>query len=310
MGKARKGSGGEPQMIRIENLWKKFGRFEALRGLSFDVPDGSAFAMIGANGAGKTTTIKVLMNILEPTRGSATLLGVNSREISARELAQIGYVSENQDMPSRLTVEEYTTYLRLFYPTWDRDLESSISGQLRLPLDRKIGDLSHGMRMKMALMCALPYRPKLLILDEPFSGLDPLVRDEFMEGLLDQAGEMTILISSHELGEIDGVATHIAFLDEGKLLFQESMSDLTRRFREVHVTLDVEAKRPNQTPKEWIELRTMGNVLTFVDSRFDESGLGERIRSRINGVREIDSQPMALRSIFTTLARAARDDRA
>ena len=297
-------------MIRIENLWKKFGRFEALRGLSFDVPDGSAFAMIGANGAGKTTTIKVLMNILEPTRGSATLLGVNSREISARELAQIGYVSENQGMPSRLTVEEYTTYLRLFYPTWDRDLESSISRQLRLPLDRKIGDLSHGMRMKMALMCALPYRPKLLILDEPFSGLDPLVRDEFMEGLLDQAGEMTILISSHELGEIDGVATHVAFLDEGKLLFQESMSDLTRRFREVHVTLDVEAKRPYQTPKEWIEMRTMGNVLTFVDSGFDESALSERIRSRINGVREIDSQPMALRSIFTTLARAARDGRA
>jgi ABC-2 type transport system ATP-binding protein len=297
-------------MIRIENLWKKFGRFEALRGLSFDVPDGSAFAMIGANGAGKTTTIKVLMNILEPTRGSATLLGVNSRKISAQELAQIGYVSENQGMPSRLTVEEYTTYLRLFYPTWDRDLESSISRQLRLPLDRRIGDLSHGMRMKMALMCALPYRPKLLILDEPFSGLDPLVRDEFMEGLLDQAGEMTILISSHELGEIDGVATHVAFLDEGKLLFQESMSDLTGRFREVHVTLDVEAKRPNQTPKEWIEMRTMGNVLTFVDSGFDESGLSERIRSRINGVREIDSQPMALRSIFTTLARAARDGRA
>jgi ABC-2 type transport system ATP-binding protein len=297
-------------MIRIESLWKKFGRFEALRGLSFDVPDGSAFAMIGANGAGKTTTIKVLMNILEPTRGSATLLGVNSRKISARELAQIGYVSENQGMPSRLTVEEYTSYLRLFYPTWDRDLELSISRQLRLPLDRKIGDLSHGMRMKMALMCALPYRPRLLILDEPFSGLDPLVRDEFMEGLLDQAGEMTILISSHELGEIDGVATHVAFLDEGKLLFQESMSDLTRRFREVHVTLDVEATRPNQTPNEWIEMRTMGNVLTFVDSGFDESGLSERIRSRINGVREIDLQPMALRSIFTTLARAARDGRA
>jgi ABC-2 type transport system ATP-binding protein len=297
-------------MIHIENLWKKFGRFDALRGLSFDVPDGSAFAMIGANGAGKTTTIKVLLNILEATRGSATLLGVNSRKLSTRELAQIGYVSENQAMPSRLTVEEYTTYLRLFYPTWDRDLEASISRQLRLPLDRKIGDLSHGMRMKMALMCALPYRPKLLILDEPFSGLDPLVRDEFMEGLLDQAGEMTILISSHELGEIDGVATHVAFLDEGQLLFQESMSDLTGRFREVHVTLDVEATRPTQAPKEWMEMRTMGNVLTFVDTRFDESGLSERIRSRIKGVREFDSQPMALRSIFTTLARAARDGRA
>jgi ABC-2 type transport system ATP-binding protein len=182
-------------MIRVENLWKKFGRFDALCGLSFDVPEGSAFALIGANGAGKTTTIKVLMNMLEPTRGSAALLGVDSRKISPRELAQIGYVSENQDMPPRLTVGEYVAYLRPFYPTWDRDLESSIARQLRLPLERKIGDLSHGMRMKMALMCALPYQPKLLILDEPFSGLDPLVRDEFMEGLLQQAGEMTILIS-------------------------------------------------------------------------------------------------------------------
>ena len=297
-------------MIRVDNLWKKFGRFDALHGLSFDVPEGSAFALIGANGAGKTTTIKVLMNILEPTQGSATLLGVDSRKISPRELRQIGYVSENQDMPSRLTVEEYVAYLRPFYPTWDRDLEALIARQLRLPLERKIGDLSHGMRMKMALMCALPYRPKLLILDEPFSGLDPLVRDEFMEGLLEQAGEMTILISSHELGEIDGVATHVAFLDEGKLLFQESMGELTGRFREVHVTLEIAAARPAQVPEEWIEVRALGNVLTFVDTRFDENGLGERIRARIEGVRGIDAEPMALRSIFTTLARAARDGRA
>jgi ABC-2 type transport system ATP-binding protein len=294
-------------MIRVENLWKKFGRFDALRGLSFDVPEGSAFALIGANGAGKTTTIKVLVNIIEPTRGSATLLGVDSRKVSPRELAQIGYVSENQDMPLRLTVEEYVAYLRPFYPSWDRELEASIARQLRLPLERKIGDLSHGMRMKMALMCALPYRPKLLILDEPFSGLDPLVRDEFMEGLLEQAGEMTILVSSHELGEIDGVATHVAFLDEGKLLFQESMSDLTGRFREVHVTLETEAVPPGWVPKEWMQVRTLGNVLTFVDSRFDESGLGQSVRSQIRGVRGIDAEPMALRSIFTTLARAARD---
>src|SRR5579859_8306624 len=270
MGQARDASGGNPQMIRVENLWKKFGRFDALRGLSFDVPGGSAFAMIGANGAGKTTTIKVLMNILEPTRGSATMLGVDSRRLSVKELAQIGYVSENQDMPSRLTVEEYTAYLRPFYPTWDRELEGSIARQLRLPVDRKIGNLSHGMRMKMALMCALPYRPKVLVLDEPFSGLDPLVRDEFMEGLLGQAGEMTILISSHELGEIDGVASHVAFLDEGKLLFQESMNDLVSRFRKVHITLEAEAARPDAVPRGWMDVRALGNVLTFVDTRFDE----------------------------------------
>jgi len=190
-------------MIRVTDLHKKFGKFEALRGLNFEVPEGSAFALIGANGAGKTTTIKVLMNILEASRGSIEVLGIDSRRLSPRELAQIGYVSENQEMPSRLTVAEYVAYLRPFYATWDRELEQTIAKQLRLPVARRIGDLSHGMRMKMALLCALPYRPKLLVLDESFSGLDPLVRDEFMEGLLNQAGEMTVLLSSHELGEID-----------------------------------------------------------------------------------------------------------
>src|ERR1700747_2580874 len=113
-------------MIDVRNLWKKFGRFDALRGLSFDVPEGSAFALIGANGAGKTTTIKVLMNIIEASRGSATVLGVDSRRISPRELNRIGYVSENQDMPERLTVSQYLDYLRPFYENWDRTLEASI----------------------------------------------------------------------------------------------------------------------------------------------------------------------------------------
>lgn len=300
-------------MIEVNKLWKKFGRTEAVRDLSFAVPEGSAFALIGANGAGKTTTIKVLMNILEPSQGSVQVLGVDSRRISPRELAQIGYVSENQDMAEKLTAGEFLAYLRPFYPTWDVELEQSLLSQLRLPLDRRIGDLSHGMRMKMALACALPFRPKLLVLDEPFSGLDPLVRDEFMEGLLRQAGEMTILISSHELGEIDGVATHVGFLDEGRLLFEESMSDLIARFREVHVTLDREDSRNGDGtatapfPTCWLRVRTVGNVLSFVDTQFSEDDVGKRLRSLVGGVKTIDAQPMALRSIFTTLARAARE---
>jgi ABC-2 type transport system ATP-binding protein len=294
-------------MIRADQLWKKFGRREALRGLSLSVPEGSAYALIGANGAGKTTTIRILMNIIEAERGTATVLGVDSRRLSPRELAQMGYVSENQEIPKRLTVAEYIAYLRPFYPTWDQALEAAILSKLRLPGGLRIGDLSHGMRMKMALACALPFRPKLLILDEPLSGLDPLVRDEFMEELLRQAGEMTVLISSHELGEIDGVATHVAFLDEGKLLFEESMSDLTGRFREVHITMEREARPPGQVPPQWLDVKAAGNVLMFVDTRFTDDGLGERVESLIGGVRRIDAQPMALRSIFTTLARAARD---
>jgi ABC-2 type transport system ATP-binding protein len=206
-----------------------------------------------------------------------------------------------------LTVAQYLDYLRPFYPKWDKSLEVSIRRQLSLPPERKIRDLSHGMRIKMALACALPYRPRLLVLDEPFSGLDPLVREEFMEELLSQAGEMTILISSHELGEIEGVATHVGFMDEGKLLFEETMQDLRDRFREVRVTLDREASSLEQHPKHWLHIRTMGSVLTFVDTRFSENHLGEQVRAQMSGVKNIDIEPMTLRSIFTTLARAARD---
>ena len=294
-------------ILQTHNLHRAFGRHEALRGLDIAVPEGSAFALIGANGAGKTTTIKVLMNIIEPSEGTATTLGVDSRRLSSRELAQIGYVSENQDMPGRLTAGQYLDYLRPFYPTWDRELERTILSDLRLPMERKVCELSHGMRLKLALACALPFRPKLLILDEPFSGLDPLVRDEFMQGVLQQAGEMTVLISSHELAEIEGIVTHVGFIDEGKLLFSESMDALTTRLREVRVTLEKEACVPQQIPDDWLQVRAIGNVLSFVSTQFSDETISGKLAALLTGIRHVDVQPIALRSIFTTLARAARE---
>ena len=294
-------------IIETDKVSKAFRRFEALKGLSLSVPEGSAFALIGPNGAGKTTTIKLLMNIIQPSAGSATVLGVDSRRLSPRELARIGYVSENQDMPGRMTVAGYIAYLRPFYPTWDPELEAEVLKQLRLPPDRRIKDLSHGMRVKLALACALPFRPSLLVLDEPYSGLDPLVRDEFTETLLHRADEMTILISSHELGEIEGLATHVAFLDQGQALFQESMDQLTERLRDVRVTLDGEAHAPDQAPAEWLDVRASGNVLSFVDTRYSEQGLARHIAALGGKVRHVEAQPIPLRTIFTTLARATRD---
>jgi ABC-2 type transport system ATP-binding protein len=236
----------------------------------------------------------------------ATILGVDSRRLSPREFAQIGYVSENQKMPGRLTVAQYLAHLRPFYATWDQDLERSTLAQLRLPADRKIRDLSHGMRMKMALACALPFRPKLLVLDEPFSGLDPLVREEFMESLLEQAGTMTVLISTHELADIEDVATHVAFLDDGTLLFQEAMSELTGRVRRVQIVLNQQAIKPPQLPASWLQVRAMGNVLTFVETRFSEQELDARIATAVSGVRSVDVQLLSLRSIFIAMARDAQ----
>jgi ABC-2 type transport system ATP-binding protein len=294
-------------MVRADGVWRRFGRHDALQGLNLAVPEGSAYALIGANGAGKTTTIKLLMNLLEPSRGSATVMGVDTRQLPPEILAQIGYVAENQSMPSRLSVGEYLDYLRPFYPSWDRALETSIRTRLQLPPERRIGQLSHGMRMKLALACALPYQPKLLILDEPFSGLDPLVREEFMEGLLLQAGELTMLIASQELAEIENVTTHVGFLHAGRMLLEEPMSDLSERLREVRVTLEQGACVPEHLPKEWLQPRAFGNVLSFVDTRYSEEDLGARVRSLLGPVRQIDAQPMPLNSVFKTLARAVRD---
>ena len=293
-------------IVHIENLHHTYGRTEALRGLSLAIPDGSTYALIGANGAGKTTTIKVLMNMLAPSRGSAAVLGVDSRRLSPRELAQIGYVSENQIFPGRLCVGEFLRFLRPFYGTWDTELERSLLRQLGLPAERRIRDLSHGMRLKLALASALPFRPKLLVLDEPFSGLDPLIRDEFMAQLLHHADETTILISSHELSEIENVTTHVGFIDSGKVLFEESMEALLGRSRAVRITLQHPARLPRQLPPGWLDADAEGNVFSFVDTQFSEERLAAAIDSVLTGVRQVDVQPMPLRAIFTTLARTAR----
>lgn len=296
-------------IVQTESLWKKYGRFEALRGLSLGVPDGGVLSLIGANGAGKTTTLKVLMNLTEPTAGKATLLGIDSRKLSPKELARVGYVSENQRMPGRMTVAEYMAYLRPFYPEWDPVLAEDLLRQMHLPPDRKIGDLSHGMRIKMALACALPFRPVLLVMDEPFSGLDPLARDELIHGLKLRSAETTVLMSSHELTEVDDLTTDVAFLDRGKLLFQQPKSDLLARVKRVLVTLDRPLMSIPQLPAAWLDARIDGSVVTFVDTQFHAQDSPGRIRSLFDGVSQIDTQPIELRAIYTTMARAVRDPR-
>jgi ABC-2 type transport system ATP-binding protein len=218
-------------VVQTSGLCKSYGNFGALQGVDIVVPEGSVFALLGASGAGKTTAIKLLLNMISASRGNAALLGVDSRALTPRVLAQIGYVSENQAMPARLRVDAFFEYLRPLYPGWDRILEAEVREQLRLPPKRRIGELSHGMRLKMALACALPFRPRLLILDEPLSGLDALARDEIIAGFSRDAGKMTILISSHELDEVQRFATHVAFLHEGRLLFQGVLSSLFEHAR-------------------------------------------------------------------------------
>ena len=295
-------------IVELDRISRQFRDTTALRDLTFSVPEGSVFALIGSNGAGKTTAFKILMNLIAPTRGRATVLGTDSRKLSVEHYARIGYASENQKLPQRMRVAEYLRYLRPFYPTWDPALEARLMEQLRLPPDRRIGELSHGMRMKMLIACALPYRPELLVLDEPFNGLDPLVREDLLDTLIEQCGETTILVSSHELAEIETFVSHIGFMESGRLLFQETIAELSGRLRAVRVTLQWPPPSPDHLPREWLNIQTVGNVLSFVETRFSEQAFSNRLNSTLDGIREVDVQPLDLRRTFTTLARAAQTD--
>jgi len=292
--------------IETRALAKSFGRTEVLRGIDLMVPEGAIYALVGANGAGKTTMIKLLMNILRPTAGRATVLGTGSERLAGKGLNRIGYVSENQELPDAMTVGAMLDFLRGFYPEWDRGLERELVRQFDLPVDRKLKHLSRGMRMKAAFAGSLAYRPRLLVLDEPFTGLDPLVRDELIESLLERAGETTIFLSSHDLAEIESFASHVGFLEDGRLLFSEEMMVLTERFREVTVTLDAPAPLPAGLPATWLQAETVDCVARFVDSEYKGEASEREMAARFAGARDVECVAMPLRAIFLAIAKAGR----
>ncbi len=294
--------------IQTERLSRRFGKVLAVDGISMAVPEGAIYALVGANGAGKTTLIKLLMNIYRPSAGSATVAGIDSRLLAGKAFRQIGYVSENQEMPDWMTVGSMLDYYRAFYPRWDRTLENQLVRHFSLPLDRKLKHLSRGQRMKAAFASSLAYRPSLMVLDEPFSGLDPLVRDELIEGLLERAAETTILLSSHDLAEIESFSSHIGFLDAGKLLFSEELSTLTDRFRDVTVTLDGPSKMPANVPGSWLQAETNDVVFRFVDTQYLPQTTEREVARMFPTARRLSFDPMPLRAIFLAIARSARGE--
>jgi ABC-type multidrug transport system ATPase subunit len=292
--------------IRTNNLTKAFRRTTVLDGLCLEVPEGSIYGLVGPNGAGKTTTIKVLMNILRPAAGRSEVLGTDSRRLSPREFAQIGYVSENQEMPEWMTVGYFMEYWRHFYPTWDRALAAELMRQFDLPLNRKLRHLSHGMRMKAALASSLAYRPRLIVLDEPFTGLDALVRDELIEGFLPRAENTTIFISSHDLTEIETFASHIGYLEHGHLRFSEDLDTLSARFREIVLTFADLPALPREWPSGWLQPETAGPVVRFIDTQFSQQRTLEQVRCLFPDFQDMAVNGMPLRSIFVTLAKSSR----
>jgi ABC-2 type transport system ATP-binding protein len=295
--------------ISCRELTVAFSGIYAVSDLDLDIEQGAIYGLLGPNGAGKTTAIKAIMNLIPRTSGYTAVFGRDSQSLRPDDFQHIGYVSENQELPGWMTVGYLMNYLAPFYPNWDAARAAELLREFDLPLNRKLHHLSRGMWMKAALASSLAYRPRLLVLDEPFSGLDPLVREELIQGMLDGAGESTILVSSHDLGEIETFASHIGYMDHGRLIFSEEMSSLTERFREVEVVMSQPGDLPHRSrwPERWLRPEVSPALVRFIDTRFDPERTAAEVRDLFSEVRDISARPMPLRTIFLTMARSSRE---
>lgn len=237
-------------VFEFHHVTKRFGSFVALDDVSFHGKPGQVIALLGENGAGKTTTIKILLGLQEPDQGASRVLGMASRVDGAEIRRRVGYVPDRPALYDWMTVQEAGWFAAGFYPLGYETRYRQWIQQYQLPLDRQIKSLSKGMQSKVSLAVALAHEPQLLVLDEPTSGLDPLVRREFLESMVDVAATgRTVLLSSHQIGEVERVADTVMVLRKGKLVLNERLEVLKSRVREVHVTLDAVETIPPELPR-------------------------------------------------------------
>lgn len=236
--------------VSISNLSRKFGSKPALDGIAFDVPRGSVFGLVGENGAGKTTLIKHLLGLLRAQSGTVRVFGLDPVADPVRVLGGIGYLSEQPDLPDWMRVGEFMRYIQAFYPKWDEKYAEELRRQFGLDPASHVRTLSKGQRAKLGLLAAQAHRPELLLLDEPSSGLDPIVRSDILAAVIRTVSDegRTVFFSSHLLEEIERVSDHIAMLHQGKLVLCGSLDDVKAQHRRITLRFDTQQAQPPQVP--------------------------------------------------------------
>ena len=218
--------------LELKNVCKSFRDF-TLNNISFTLPQGYIMGLVGPNGAGKTTTIQIILNMLEKDTGEILVFGKDN-VVCEKEIKQdIGTVFDNIFYVDSWTVKDTEKAVSIFYNNWRHDIFTDMLKRFDLPKNKKIGEFSRGMQMKLMLACAFSHNAKLLILDEPTSGLDPVTRDEFLEILQDyiKDGERSVLFSTHITSDLEQVADYITLVNQGNMIFTGSMEDLLDSYR-------------------------------------------------------------------------------
>lgn len=293
-----------PPVIETTAIERRYGKTVALAPLDLRLSSGNALALLGRNGSGKSTLIRILMGFIHPSGGTARVFGHDPRLMPEATRAGLGYIADAQDLPGSMKVADYLAYLRPLYPTWDRDFEKRLIRLFDVPLDRKLRHISRGQRVKAAFVGALAYRPKLLLMDEPFSGLDPAIRDEVLDALLETMNqdEWTFVISSHEIDEVERLADQVIIMDEGVACQREEKDALLARCRMISLHSSASCVS-SSLPEHWWNPQASDGRVTFVDAAWQETTFHTDLMVHFPDAKHVTVEPAPLRSIVRALLR-------
>jgi ABC-2 type transport system ATP-binding protein len=287
-------------VVEISQVTHRYGKRVALSDLDLVVPEGALYALLGPNGTGKTTLLQLLMGLRRPTAGRISVFGKERSSLTVTDRAKIAYIAEGQRLPKWMRLEQLEAYLAPLYDGWDPGLAASLRERFELDPRQVVGTMSRGQSMKAALLCALAPRPRLLLMDEPFTGMDALVKDELVRGLLDASGSegWTVLLCSHDIGELEALADWVGFLDRGSIRVSETMESLQSRFKRVELVVPGAIRA--QT--EWMSVERGGQLTTFVVAHARPT-LDAELRAYYPQATRVDVRDATLREIFIAMAK-------
>ena len=232
-------------VIEINHLSRRYGKVDAVNGLSLKVGAGGCYGFFGRNGAGKTTTIKCLLNLLQPSSGSVRVFGLDPQQSEVAVKSRLAYVPDSVAFYPWMTVGQTLEFLASFRPRWNREIETDLLRRFQLEPGRKATELSKGQKTQLALIGAVCPEPELLVLDEPTSGLDPIVRREFIQTVIGayhaaDPEHRTVFVSTHLISEFEGLIDQFTIIDQGRELLTMGAEDARARFRRIRAVLPQE----------------------------------------------------------------------
>lgn len=289
------------QALEFRGVTRNFGRKTAVDQLDLTVEPGTVLGMVGRNGAGKTTSLRLAVGTLFPDRGTVRVLGLDPTQDGLEVRARVSLLSEESHLYPWMTVHELLSFGAALHPRWDTQLARKLVRKLDLDAGEPVRTLSRGTKAKVALVLAVACRPELLLLDDPTAGLDPLVRQEVLQGVLDGVSDDggAVVYASHLIHDVERVADRIAFLDEGRLQFEDSLENLKAEVRRVTAVFEGEAPEPVGIPGQ-LDAERDGRVLRFV-ARGETEQLEPRTRAL--GARQVEVEPISLEEILVACLR-------